>query len=503
MKKQQSSKWLYRWALLLLCIATLFTSCDLSGSYGDYGDGDEDEEVDENLLPDGTYKIVFWEGEEPVKVTFKNGKPEDPSLFYRDGYECTYLYPSKQMSAKMNTPYARQNGDMEFHRHSSNGLSKIKKGDKLWAWWEVREIYVETVIDGRTNSNYHTYYYGEPIVAYRSEREDAVFDGWFNSDFSIRYSDGDDWIFGYELITDVYPMEYSVIRLYGRYISAYVDAIFDYGDGRTEKLSVKRNEYLSPELLAQQVLEDRILTHWSLTPGGAPFNGVVTDDLTLYAVYVRYKTTTLHDGYGNTVTGYCMENGEVTYSGQFGIPGYSIAAWYTNPELTGTPVKTLSYGSLQEHYYAKWEKATYTLQFNCNGLATTLQPLTYSMGDLVMLPELTQPGYEFLGWCSDPELTSEAILMITPEMYGDVTLYPAFAARTYQITMSDPNGAFPNQTNLVVYENSYQLPVPTETGGRRFLGWMTAGGMLITNNEGMGLSEYLFAESIMVYPKYE
>ena len=492
--------------LLALSFVLSLCSCDQLGmSENDGYDYDNDGEIDENLLPDGTYKIVFWEGEDPVKVTFKGGKPEDPSLFYREGMECVELYPSKQMMTKRDPLYARQNGTMHFLCIDGRGLDRLlKPGDKLWAWWDVREIYVDYVVEGKRNTYGFRQFFGDPIQCYAPDVSDAVFDGWFNEDYTVRYSDRDGWIFGYELITDqAYSIVDGTITLYGRYISKYLDVTLDYGDGKTDTLRVERGQQINDPKMEPQVEETRILTHWSLTPGGEPFEGTVNDNLHLYAVYTGYKTTMLHDGFGNSVQAYMLETGELIYDQEspFGHPGFSVAAWYTDSALTSAPITALSYQNLQPNYYAKWERAVYTVNFAGNAELEATPPLTYSMGDLLVLPTLVADGYYFAGWSMNEALSGTPILNITPEMYGDLTLYPVFYARAYQITLTDRDGIFYNKTVSVTYGESYELPT-VDVEGRRFMGWMNENGVMMTDADGKSLKPYDLTCSTAFYAKF-
>ena len=51
-------------------------------------------------MPDGTYDVVLWEGEKPVKIEFRDKKivTEGYAPYIVDGdLQCTYLYADKKM----------------------------------------------------------------------------------------------------------------------------------------------------------------------------------------------------------------------------------------------------------------------------------------------------------------------------------------------------------------------------------------------------------------------
>ncbi len=81
--------------------------------------------------------------------------------------------------------------------------------------------------------------------------------------------------------------------------------------------------------------------------------------------------------------------------------GYNFAGWYTNAELTGSPVSKIEAGSFGDKtFWAKWELSSYTISFDLNGGSGTIDPQTYLVGAKTSKPATvpTRAGYDFVTW---------------------------------------------------------------------------------------------------------
>ncbi len=120
--------------------------------------------------------------------------------------------------------------------------------------------------------------------------------------------------------------------------------------------------------------------------------------------------------------------------------GFKFVGFYTDPERSESSKITSVSSSLREDItiYAKWEKAVYKITYNYGSVSPVYvdiennNPTEYSFGDSVALLNLSVEGFIFNGWKKDPGL-KESVTEITPEDYGDITLYADFTEKTYSI----------------------------------------------------------------------
>ncbi|MBR3595860.1 MAG: InlB B-repeat-containing protein, partial [Clostridia bacterium] len=111
------------------------------------------------------------------------------------------------------------------------------------------------------------------------------------------------------------------------------------------------------------------------------------------------------EDYDNFVGGFIMptqtyvpdgENVELTKAEK---PGYTLAGWYENKDLSGSAFTNTASMTADKTVYAKWEIASSTLTFDLNGgsmaEATTIN---YKLSDTLTLPTPTREGYIFRGW---------------------------------------------------------------------------------------------------------
>lgn len=206
-----------------------------------------------------------------------------------------------------------------------------------------------------------------------------------------------------------------------------------------------------------------------------PYDGrPITEDTTLYAKFeINTYTVTL-----NTMDGDPLDPVSAEYNTTPVIPsptraGYDFAGWYTDEMLetpyTAGPIK----GSFT--LYAKWTRSTVTVTFSTqHGSA---EPQTIAYGGTVTLPELTEEGYEFLGWYTP----AGTIVTAETTFTENVTLYGLWQGATVTVvfmvdgeiydTLEVPYGAVladvEAESNVTVQSVSMadgSLPGTDETG---------------------------------------
>ncbi len=87
------------------------------------------------------------------------------------------------------------------------------------------------------------------------------------------------------------------------------------------------------------------------------------------------------------------------------LDNYVFTGWYTNENLTGTPITNETVLAGDATLYGKWTPATYTITYVSNG-GTEYEPVNYNVtSTTITLPIPTRDNYVFDGWCDDEELT--------------------------------------------------------------------------------------------------
>lgn len=155
--------------------------------------------------------------------------------------------------------------------------------------------------------------------------------------------------------------------------------------------------------------------------------------------------------------------------------------WYTNPELTGSPVTTIEKNDTgDKKYYAKW-LTSYTMSFDTNG-GDVLAPINYAKGDTKTLNIPRRNGYTFVNWYEDAALTKEYGKSINPQSSGNIMLYAKWTPTPYNIIYRTYNGTNPPNapTKYTIESESVTLPVP-QRERYTFAGWCETDDLSNTN----------------------
>lgn len=155
--------------------------------------------------------------------------------------------------------------------------------------------------------------------------------------------------------------------------------------------------------------------------------------------------------------------------------------WYTNPELTGSPVTTIEKNDTgDKKYFAKW-LTSYTMSFDTNG-GDVLAPINYAKGDTKTLNIPRRNGYTFVNWYEDATLTKEYGKSINPQSSGNITLYAKWTPTPYNIIYRTYNGTNPPNapTKYTIESESVTLPVP-QRERYTFAGWCETDDLSNTN----------------------
>ncbi len=154
--------------------------------------------------------------------------------------------------------------------------------------------------------------------------------------------------------------------------------------------------------------------------------------------------------------------------------GYTFAGYYTSSSFVGTPVKTISAGSIgKQVFHAKWTANTYTITFVTGG--TPIAQMTYTPEKAVTLPTTTtSTGRKFAGWYTNSSLSGSSVSSVPKGSYGNKTFYARFSTDVYTITYYLNGGSFGSGSYVTVYtvDDSVTLSKPTRSA-YDFAGWYT------------------------------
>lgn len=129
-----------------------------------------------------------------------------------------------------------------------------------------------------------------------------------------------------------------------------------------------------------------------------------------------------------------------------------------------------------------------TITFNSNG-GSEVASQEVSRGEKATKPiNPTKEGYTFIGWYNSyDELWVFGGYSITE----DVTLTAKYEANSYDITLNANGGLIDNNELSVIYNDSFDLPVPTKEG-YKFINWVDSEGNVVDESKYLYTSNQTF-----------
>ena len=201
--------------------------------------------------------------------------------------------------------------------------------------------------------------------------------------------------------------------------------------------------------------------------------------VTLYAQWtpVTYKITYVLNGGKNN------KKNTATYAIVSGLTlssptrkGYTFKGWYTDSKFKKKVTKIAAGSTGAKKFYAKWEKAKYTITYKLNsGKNNSKNPSTYYVTtSTITLKNPTRTGYTFKGWYSDSKFKKK-VTKIAKGSAGNVTLYAKWVKTKYTITYKLVGGknSSKNPAYYYITTSTITLKNPTRSG-YVFQGWYTS-----------------------------
>ena len=199
------------------------------------------------------------------------------------------------------------------------------------------------------------------------------------------------------------------------------------------------------------------------------FTTPITANITLHAIWeAGVCTVTFISNGGTSVPTQTVNAGEKATEPDNPIrTGYKFKGWYSDSELTDKfsfNTKLTSDITL----YANWEILTYTVKFESNG-GSEVESQKVDYNEKATQPSNpTKTDYNFAGWYSDSELTSQ--FNFNTAITANITLYAKWTMKTYTVTFNSNGGTFVSPKIVNHGETVTQPSNPTKTGNT-FAGW--------------------------------
>lgn len=147
------------------------------------------------------------------------------------------------------------------------------------------------------------------------------------------------------------------------------------------------------------------------------------------------------------------------------LANHKFVGWYSNAELTGDPVTTVTANAT---VYAKWEADEVAIKFVTNG-GGELEDAKVLYGQKLTEPaDPVKTGYTFLGWFKEAAFTTA--YDFNEVVTGPFTLYAKWEALEYDVTYVT-NGAPEIATHKVAHDAKITMPQQPVKEGFVFGGW--------------------------------
>lgn len=230
-------------------------------------------------------------------------------------------------------------------------------------------------------------------------------------------------------------------------------------------------------------LADFVKTQTGFSVASMQANGAAASTATIapdgsLAIHIYYDresfTVTATAGNGiDSVTGAgtYLYGAEVTLTANV-KDGYSFSGWTGTNSGSETTLKFTVTGNAD--VTATADVVTYTISYNAAG--GTLKgdyTTSYTVNDVITLPNPVRDGYDFAGWNYEQDGTgtnnwntadlSATATTVGAGLYGDVILYATWTAKTYTITFDADGGAAVAAINYTI-ESTDKLPTPAKHG---------------------------------------
>lgn len=355
---------------------------------------------------------------------------------------------------------------------------KLNKNINLYAKWSNKDYKLNLIVDNKTFKSIDITYgsslsYLEPPAV----KEGYDFIGYSNHSGTL-FTDENGYMLtkkniftsenGYEIKKDS-----NIVELNANFKIKEYNITLDFG-GRGTNMVIKVNHGSSVKFPKVQDYNDYECVGWNYfsKDGKKKYdNEPIVEDTIMYAEWLRYKKVIINykSQVFHTIKIYQNQESVQLEDIELDIPkGYNFIGLFKNPNFNEeSKITTFNYGMLEKEVYIQLELIKYNLNFSLSEneiLVNTIEvPSYYTCEDEIILPTVEKGYLEFLGWCTDIELTSSPITKITKGHTGNIVLYPKFEKeRVFQNIDEFLN-------TCIKYESGYLLQEPNKLKSIRLI----------------------------------
>lgn len=161
---------------------------------------------------------------------------------------------------------------------------------------------------------------------------------------------------------------------------------------------------------------------------------------------------------------------EVAPGGEYSVPdaekeGYTFTGYYyfdSNGEKQDFPSSGVLPFDDDIVIIASYSINKYTVTLN-DGFSADLIEETVEHGKTYAPKPASRPGYDFVNWYTDEDLSDESLYDASEPIVDDVTLYAKYTPKNYKITIAN---SVDSQTSVVdvVFDGAYEITAPSKVG---------------------------------------
>ena len=354
---------------------------------------------------------------------------------------------------------------------NGNSIVKIENNMTVFVNWEPVEITITfDPADGElyeNNKSSKVKYNDSLNVMPRPIKNNYDFIGWFDEKGN-QYSKGEEVLNNKIIINaENYNIENNKINLIAKYDIHKYKVTYNYNDGITPD-STSKYEYNYKLLDSDYPSKDtgsQSIKYWATDPyTKTSFDGVISSDITLYAIWSTYKNINLHYSSTEIIKENFYEDDNVLNDGY--KEGYTFDGWYENSLFTGNKITSFSYNTLLRDYYAKFIPNQYKVNFETGEADINIDSITVIYDNSVILPNIEKNGYIFKGWYYN----DQKVVSGTWKIADNVTLIAKFDKTSYTIDLNSNGGICDKSEVKITLDEKVNLPIPTKQG-YKFVGW--------------------------------
>lgn len=452
--------------------------------------------------PTDYFYLYANDGSDKVYTIDTNASSIKADYIKREGYTFVGVYSSTI------------GGEMYFNSSNARTLSP-QKDDQLYIRWEVNTYKLKFAV-GETEIGTEDVQYGTAQPTYPVPLEvpqGKRFEGWKDANGKL-VSDENGTPVTEMLTGENYTLTNAdkTIKLTASFVDLKYKVTYDFGEyGTSQTVDVVPNSVLTNLPEVDDTNKNYEFIGWAYDNSSNPkfYDGEqITEDTTLYAIVRKFKELSLMNGDtllktervydGVTLQLKDVEDLELA-------PGYGVSDWYTSPTMGGGDrITSVAYNTPYTTLYANVQAITYTATFNTGaGESCEASSVNYTVEEEKPLPAASKQNYEFVGWCTDSELTSTPIKKIVKGTHEDLNLYPKFKGVDVEFILNGRGATLSDNVAVVEYGSSYTLLVP-KYEGYLFLGWFDsiAGGVKYTDGKGASVKPLDSTEEITLYAQW-